>query len=96
VCTTLLCVSRDILNPKVMVNTDKKVKFFYVCVALITLQAGFGAYGVVYTKLAKGSKVEPLIFCFYRDGGCAPVLFILSFFLEKKLLVPQVRYEYVV
>uniref|UniRef100_A0A7M5UHA4 EamA domain-containing protein n=2 Tax=Clytia hemisphaerica TaxID=252671 RepID=A0A7M5UHA4_9CNID len=70
---------------------DGNVRFASVCLALVILQAGFGAYGVIYTKLAKGTEVEPLIFCFYRDGGCAPVLFLLSYFLEKRLLVPQVR-----
>uniref|UniRef100_A0A7M5V6G7 EamA domain-containing protein n=1 Tax=Clytia hemisphaerica TaxID=252671 RepID=A0A7M5V6G7_9CNID len=69
---------------------DGNVRFASVCLALVILQAGFGAYGVIYTKLAKGTEVEPLIFCFYRDGGCAPVLFLLSYFLEKRLLVPQV------
>ena len=72
-----------------------KSRFFLVCVALVVLQAGFGAYGVIYTKLAKGTKVDPLIFCFYRDGGCAPVLFVVSYLLEKKLLIPKVRYTIV-
>ena len=67
-------------------------RFLAVCIALVVLQAGFGAYGVIYTKLAKGTNVEPLIFCFYRDGGCAPVLFVVSYLLEKKLLIPKARY----
>ena len=66
-------------------------RFVAVCVALVVLQAGFGAYGVIYTKFAKGSNVEPLIFCFYRDSGCAPVLFLLSYILEKKILIPNAR-----
>ena len=61
------------------------LRFVGVCCALFSIQLGFGAYGVLYTKLAKGAKTAPLIFCFYRDSGCAPVLFLAAYVAEKRI-----------
>jgi len=57
-------------------RSGKVFRFASVCIALIAIQAGFGFYGVLYTKLAKGAKTEPLVFCLYRDAACTPVLFL--------------------
>ena len=61
------------------------VRFVTVFIALLTIQLGFAAYGVIYTKLAKGAKTTALIFCFYRDAGCAPVLFLAAYVAERKI-----------
>ena len=65
---------------------SRVLRFAGVCFALFSIQLGFGAYGVLYTKLAKGTKTAPLIFCFYRDSGCAPVLFLASYVAERRIL----------
>ena len=59
--------------------------------ALVTAQLGFGAYGVIVTKFAKGSKADPLVFCLLRDSGAFPVMLFTAFLLEGKLSMPSPR-----
>ena len=59
--------------------------------ALVVVQLGFGAYGVIISKFAKEHKADPLIFCLFRDGGCFPVLLIVAFVSEKTIQIPSVR-----
>ena len=75
-------------------RSSKVLGFASVCVALVATQAAFGFYSVLYTKLAKGTETEPLVFCLYRDVGCTPVLFLAAYVAEKRILLLQKRYEY--
>ena len=73
-----------------MAGVDK-ASFGLVWLALVVIQIGFGAYGVIVTKFAKNNNVDPLVFCLMRDGGCFPVLFLAAYIAEKKILVPSKR-----
>lgn len=53
------------------------------------MQLGFGLYPVVVKKFAGG--VDPVIFCFYRDLGCFPLLLLCAFIVERKLILPRPR-----
>jgi len=59
--------------------------------ALVVVQLGFGAYGVIISKFAKEGKADPLIFCFFRDTGSFPVLLIAASLSEKKVQIPSLR-----
>ena len=59
--------------------------------ALVTAQLGFGAYGVIVTKFAKGSKADPLVFCLLRDTGAFPVMLLVAFLVEGKVSMPSLR-----
>jgi len=59
--------------------------------ALVVVQLGFGAYGVIISKFAKEDKADPLIFCFFRDTGSFPVLLIAASLSEKKVQIPSLR-----
>ena len=59
--------------------------------ALVTAQLGFGAYGVIVTKFAKGSGVDPLVFCLLRDAGAFPVMLLTAFLVEEKVSMPSLR-----
>ena len=62
-----------------------------VWLALVMIQLGFGAYGVIVTKFAKNNKADPLVFCLIRDGGAFPVLFLAAFIAERNIPVPSRR-----
>lgn len=62
-----------------------------VLCALVTAQLGLGAYGVIVTKFAKGSKADPLVFCLLRDTGAFPVMMLAAFLVEGKLSMPSLR-----
>lgn len=62
-----------------------------VWLALVVVQLGFGAYGVIVSKFAKENKADPLIFSLIRDGGCFPVLLIAAFVSEKTIQIPSLR-----
>ena len=62
-----------------------------VWLALVVVQLGFGAYGVIVSKFAKENKADPLIFSLIRDAGCFPVLLMAAFVSEKKIQIPSVR-----
>ena len=59
--------------------------------ALLTAQLGLGAYGVIVTKFAKGSKADPLVFCLLRDVGAFPVMLFAAFLIEGKVAMPTLR-----
>ena len=59
--------------------------------ALIIVQLGFGAYGVIVSKFAKNNKADPLVFGLIRDAGCFPVLILAAFIAEKSVKVPSLR-----
>ena len=67
-----------------------------VWLALVVVQLGFGAYGVIVSKFAKENKADPLIFSLIRDGGCFPVLLIAAFVSEKTIQIPSLRWELVI
>jgi len=62
-----------------------------VWLALVVVQLGFGAYGVVVSKFAKENQADPLIFSLIRDAGCFPVLLIAAYVAEKTIQVPSLR-----
>ncbi|KXJ22509.1 WAT1-related protein At3g45870 [Exaiptasia diaphana] len=62
-----------------------------VLVALVVIQLGFGAYGVVVAKFAVKSKADPLIFSMIRDAGAFPVILLAGFISERRLDVPKLR-----
>ena len=62
-----------------------------VWLALVVVQLGFGAYGVIVSKFAKDNKADPLMFNLIRTGGCFPVLFIAAIILEKRIQIPSLR-----
>ena len=63
-----------------------------VWLALVVVQLGFGAYGVIVSKFAKEKKADPLVFSLIRDAGCFPVLLLAAFVSEKKIQIPSLRY----
>ena len=72
-------------------SMEGKIVLPFVWLALVVIQLGFGAYGVIIIKFAKNSKADPLMFCVVRDGGCFPVLFVAALVAEKKFVVPKRR-----
>lgn len=72
-------------------NPRSKNMSLRVWCALLTAQLGFGAYGVIVSKFAKGSKADPLVFCLLRDLGAFPVLLTAAFLIEGKVSVPSLR-----
>ena len=62
-----------------------------VWIALVVVQLGFGAYGVIVSKFAKENKADPLIFCLIRNGCSFPLLFIATFIAERKVQIPSLR-----
>lgn len=67
------------------------VPVWTVLLALVVVQTGFGAYGIVVTKFAQENKANPLVFSFIRDACCFPVLMLAAFVAEKKIMVPTLR-----
>ena len=59
--------------------------------ALVTAQLGLGAYGVIVSKFAKGSKADPLVFCLLRDAGAFPLMLLTTFLIEGKVSIPSLR-----
>ena len=62
-----------------------------VWLALLAVQVGFGAYGVVISKFAKNNKADPLVFSLMRDAFAFPVLLLAAFVSEKRIQLPAVR-----
>ena len=53
--------------------------------ALITVQVGFGGYGIVLKKYAKGAHTDALVFSICRDGFASPILLIAAAIFERGL-----------
>lgn len=62
-----------------------------VWLALIVIQFGFGAYGVIVSKFAVKNKADPLVFSLIRDAGAFPVLLLAAVISEKRLQLPYIR-----
>eukprot|EP00117_Sycon_ciliatum_P004307 scpid66188/ scgid8743/ len=67
------------------------VPTWVVLCALVVVQVGFGAYGIVVTKFAQKNKANPLVFSLFRDLCCFPVLMLAAFVAEKKIMLPTLR-----
>eukprot|EP00040_Diaphanoeca_grandis_P030306 m.178966 g.178966 ORF g.178966 m.178966 type:complete len:422 (+) comp31953_c7_seq1:329-1594(+) len=67
----------------------KKVPFWVIALALIVVQTGFGAYGVIVYKFARFAHANAIVFSFYRDVGCWPVLLLTGRILEGPLRFPN-------
>ena len=52
-------------------------------------KVGFGLYPVLVKKLASHSN--PLVFSFYRDLCCFPLLFLCALIAERRLLFPGLK-----
>ena len=57
-----------------------------VWLALVVVQLGFGAYGVIVSKFATENQADPLIFSLIRDAGCFPVLLLAAFAVAETLI----------
>ncbi|KAK3734154.1 hypothetical protein QZH41_017124 [Actinostola sp. cb2023] len=64
---------------------------WYVWLALLVVQLGFGAYGVIVSKFAVKNKADPLVFSLIRDAGAFPVLLLAAVLSERRLDVPSLR-----
>ena len=73
------------------VDDSRSTMSLRVWCALVTAQLGFGAYGVIVSKFAKGSKADPLVFCLLRDAGAFPVMLLTAFLVEGKVSMPSLR-----
>ena len=62
-----------------------------VWLALVVVQLGFGAYGVIVSKFAKEKKADPLIFSLIRNGCSFPVLLIAARISEERVQIPSPR-----
>ena len=78
-------------NPVFNVDDSRSNMSLRVWSALVTAQLGFGAYGVIVSKFAKGSKADPLVFCLLRDAGAFPVMLLTAFLVEGKVSIPSLR-----
>jgi len=57
----------------------------------LLVQVGFGLYPVIVKEFAAKEKANPVIFSFYRDFFCFPVLFLCSIVAERKILIPSIK-----
>ena len=64
---------------------------WFVWLALVIVQLGFGAYGVIVSKFAKNNKADPLVFSLIRDAGAFPVLLFAAFIADKTIQLPSLR-----
>ena len=62
-----------------------------VWLSLVVVQLGLGAHGVVFSKFAKESQADPLIFNLFQCAGSFPVLLIAAFVSEKRIQIPSLR-----
>jgi drug/metabolite transporter (DMT)-like permease len=62
-----------------------------VFAAAVAVQVGFGLYPVIVKYFAARNNANPLIFSFYRDVLCFPVLFVCALAAERKILIPRCR-----
>jgi drug/metabolite transporter (DMT)-like permease len=62
-----------------------------VFAAAVTVQLGFGLYPVVVKAFAASQNTNPLIFSFYRDTLCFPLLFACALVAEKRIIIPRPR-----
>lgn len=54
-------------------------------------QVGFGLYPVIVKKFATENHADPLIFSFYRDLCCFPLLFLCALIAERKIMFPRIK-----
>lgn len=59
--------------------------------ALVVVQLGFEAYGVVVSNFAKENQADTLIFSLIRDAGSFPVLLLAALVSEKKFQIPSLK-----
>jgi drug/metabolite transporter (DMT)-like permease len=62
-----------------------------VVLALVLVQIGFGAYGIVVQKFAKGAGVDALVFSLCRDAFALPVLLLAAVLVERRVVLPRAR-----
>ena len=84
------CLSKGVRDRTRFIQS-KMAGVWLVWLALVVVQLGFGAYGVLVSKFAKEKKADPLIFSLIRDAGCFPVLLLAAFVSEKKIQIPSTR-----
>ncbi len=54
-------------------------------------QIGFGLYPVIVKEFASKNKASPIIFSFYRDLCCIPLLFLCALIVDRKILFPDLK-----
>ncbi len=55
------------------------------------VQVGFGLYPVVVKKYVSEKKADPLVFSFYRDLCCFPLLFLCALIAERTVIFPRIK-----
>jgi len=66
---------------KVKWYNQERFQFGIIVFVLVLIQFGFGSYAVIVKKF---SSVDPLVFSFFRDAACFPILLGVAIFLEGK------------
>jgi drug/metabolite transporter (DMT)-like permease len=59
-----------------------KWRFGWVALAVVIVQLGFGAYGILVKKFAQNENANPVFFSFVRDIACFPVLLLAGVVAE--------------
>lgn len=62
-----------------------------VWIALVVVQLGLGAFGVVVSRFAKEDRADPIVFGLIRNGASFPLLFLAAFIAEMSVKTPAVR-----
>ena len=62
-----------------------------VWVALVVVQLGLGAFGVVVSRFAKEDRADPIVFSLIRNGASFPLLLVAAFIAEKSIQTPAPR-----
>jgi|EP01047_Picozoa_sp_COSAG01_P048299 drug/metabolite transporter (DMT)-like permease len=62
-------------------------------IAMVVVQIGFGGYGIVLKKFAQAAHENAVVFSFFRDGCCFPVLLAAAVLIEGGPKVPKSRKE---
>lgn len=45
---------------------------------------------MIVKKFASNKNTDPLIFSFYRDLFCFPLLFLCAFIVERRIMFPRI------
>ena len=76
---------------KAIIMAISAKQLFRVIAAIVTVQIGFGCYGVLLKKFNNDNPFNPVVFSFYRDIGCFFVLFAGARLLEGHVKWPALR-----
>jgi len=72
----------------------ERAPFWKVAAACLMVQTGFGIYPIVVRVFSDGNDFNMVVFSFYRDLMCFPLMIGISLVVEKALVVPASWYEW--